>query len=511
MYRIIILILICIICKQGFTKGFQFDELTENQQRIWKSLLHYDHGTSLISEDSNFFLCKNGAKDPNCELQSTIDFFNQNSLNSCLYPARYYFLTGNLPHKDCNDYNEFKKYVGIDQIYLVFASEDANSPISSMGHIFAMVEGENGLKLRKKYNFGFVTSITDSTEIILNFLQNNLDGAYSLKPYYDTVYNYISKENRSLWEYKLDLSQDQLDFLTLHIFELKNANIKYSFLTHNCASGISKVLAVADPRLDYNANKPYITPTEYLQFVESTGLIKEINVRPSPEESYAIQENHMSDPTKTRLPFRFETGYVHFRDTNGLLLNITPILSNIFDDQKASYNLSESKFLNFETYLNTHGFVINRFDLIKLYRIANIATYTPSLNFNISFHGDLYNNHTRLYPDLTLGTAVTYQKAYWPMPFLGLDLGTHFTHQGINFYTLPQVGFFVWNDLGKFSISFQKSISTFGTYSGFKHRYKLNYSKLIKDNLSLSLQMQNALSQYRKHELSSEISFVVSW
>ena len=71
-----------------------YGSLSPQKRHLWKKLLHYDMSTdtSIISEDSSFFLSEKGRTDPEAEYEETIKFFRKDPHNACYYPARFYLI-----------------------------------------------------------------------------------------------------------------------------------------------------------------------------------------------------------------------------------------------------------------------------------------------------------------------------------------------------------------------------------------------------------------------------------
>lgn len=141
-----------------YTKdSYSLDSIASLSQ--WKKLLHYRGKTSLIRQDSGFFLSPLGAINPQAELLSTLQAFgidvesaHTNTTNTssflCSYPARSMFLSRFFPQlkemiktTHCAEYEEFLEIVPSDRISLIFAAESDIYPGSAMGHIFLALEG----------------------------------------------------------------------------------------------------------------------------------------------------------------------------------------------------------------------------------------------------------------------------------------------------------------------------------------------------------------------------------
>ena len=54
-------------------------------------------------------------------------------------------------------------------------------------------------------------------------------GRFSIKPYYLKLREYGDIENRDIWEYQLGLSQEQIRFVLMHVWELQLTYFDYFF------------------------------------------------------------------------------------------------------------------------------------------------------------------------------------------------------------------------------------------------------------------------------------------
>ena len=295
----------------------------------WKRLLHYRGKTSLIRQDSGFFLSPLGAINPQAELLSTLQAFgidvesaHTNTTNTssflCSYPARAMFLSRFFPQlkemiktTHCAEYEEFLEIVPSDRISLIFAAESDIYPGSAMGHIFLALEGEakadlhktfkgrSDLHIQKGQYLGYSLSFFANAELGLNpimyirALMGNLGGIYALQPLDNNTFEYLENEKRSLWKLGLKLDLDSKALLLAHLWELKDIPVEYSFITHNCNDALKSVLSVANEAFDTQKLKPYQTPMEYLKSLENVGLLESLSVEiPQDKKAFSDKYGH---------------------------------------------------------------------------------------------------------------------------------------------------------------------------------------------------------------------------
>ena len=84
---------------------------------------------------------------------------------------------------------------------------------------------------------------------------------FNLRPYYQQLKRYSDWENRDIWEYRLDVDQDQVDFLLMHLWELKDVEFPYYFFTKNCSYELLRLLeiGVADLRSKRAFSRPCLS------------------------------------------------------------------------------------------------------------------------------------------------------------------------------------------------------------------------------------------------------------
>ena len=169
--------------------------------------------------------------------------------NKCLSP--FSFVKNNKIYqpdvkifKSCSQLTEFMNKAPLDQVHLVFGSEDLEHPSSSMGHIFLKISGENYRGIFVEHSISFFTRIDDVNffSLIIKSLFTGKIGYYVLAPYEETKNRYLYMEKRNLWEYGLKLTELEKFKLHLLLFEMRNKKLTYYFHKNNCATLIKKIL-----------------------------------------------------------------------------------------------------------------------------------------------------------------------------------------------------------------------------------------------------------------------------
>ncbi len=234
----------------------------------WLKLLYYEKnllgGYHSPSVNPDFFLSSWGRISPKLELEAAIDGFffagPPDASPECRFPERYLWLRGKLgvtpaavPAPACRDFIEWKAGLDVESVSLLFASGYLNNPSTLYGHTF--------LRLRKRgaagadlLDYTINYAATADEENGLFFAIKGLVGAYpgqfSTIPYYLKIQEYHNIESRDLWEFPLNLNQDEIDRLLRHGWELGKAAFPYLFFTRNCSWQLMPLLDIVKPELD---------------------------------------------------------------------------------------------------------------------------------------------------------------------------------------------------------------------------------------------------------------------
>lgn len=278
------------------------EEISLYKKAYWKILLHYNGSKSSIKDDV-FFLAKDGYKNPQSELKKTIEEFFRTDLVDdrhaiCRYPARLKWLTQELqisqnilPKVNCTEFKTYLKNTSASQIDMVFASENVNNLMSMMGHIFFKVSGKkDGRDVAHSLSY-FANFADRKISFIFDVIFSGTPGVYILEPYSKKIREYNDGQKRSLWEYKLNFKQEQIDALMFHIWEMKQVNASYNFINHNCGSALLYLLYVAEPKLQ-EIYSPIDAPLDIVKNLSEKNYITNITVLPSDNYKFKMLESN---------------------------------------------------------------------------------------------------------------------------------------------------------------------------------------------------------------------------
>ena len=253
----------------------------------WKSLLHISNTNTSEIDDENFFLAKDGKTNPYAELKAT---YNQlitqiketNTSIQCRFPLRTKWIKkqlnlSNLPQHQCIEFNKLYKKINPKSATLVFPNAHINSPASMFGHTFLRIDSSFNSKLLSNA-INYAAQANQNTEngfiFALKGLFGGYYGKYSLLPYYDKLKEYRDTEQRDIWEYKLNLTQKEIDDMIMHIWEIKDSYSYYYFFDENCSYNILWLLEIARPSL-YLRDKFFyhVSPPETLFAIQNANLL----------------------------------------------------------------------------------------------------------------------------------------------------------------------------------------------------------------------------------------------
>ncbi len=234
----------------------------------WRKLLYYEKGLTRgwhsPSVNPRFFLSKWGNINPRLELEAAVDglYFegDDNDSPECLFPERYRWLKEKLgiprdmfPTRVCTKFQDWKAAMDPESVSLLFASGYLNNPSTLYGHTFLRLHKRGGAGadlLDYTINYAATTEEKNGLFFAVKGLIGAYPGQFSTIPYYLKIQEYHNMENRDLWEFPLDLTQDEIDRLMRHCWELGKASFPYKFFTRNCSWQLMPLLDIVKPDLD---------------------------------------------------------------------------------------------------------------------------------------------------------------------------------------------------------------------------------------------------------------------
>jgi hypothetical protein len=112
-------------------------------------------------------------------------------------------------------------------------------------------------------------------------------GYFSILPYYEKVAEYSNIEHRDIWEYQLNLNEEEVRRMVMHIWELRDIYADYYFFDENCSFDLLFLLEAARPSLRLtdafwnNKLRFWVIPVDTIRVIKERGLITAEKYRPS--------------------------------------------------------------------------------------------------------------------------------------------------------------------------------------------------------------------------------------
>ena len=302
-----------------------------DERKEWRRLLHYMPtlfgGFESQADGASFFVHPKGKHDPKAELEATVrGFFDPTEREMtdpkgikqsvrCQFPARWTFLSkelgltdADLPPQKCERYHDYVERLEPGSVTLIFSSYYTNNPGSTFGHTL--------LRLNRKSSFGRTGSelvdagvnyaanahISNPVLYAIYGVAGGFDGVFTVVPYYYKVREYNDFESRDLWEYDLALTQEEVNQVVNHMWELLSSRFDYYYLTENCSYHMLTLLDAAAPRLDLESKlHRFVIPIDTVKALfEEPGLVTKVRMRPSLYSQLASRLRTLSGPEHAR-------------------------------------------------------------------------------------------------------------------------------------------------------------------------------------------------------------------
>lgn len=274
------------------------------EQATWKRLMYADaRGQSEVSY-AGYFLSAAGQHDVKQELQADIQALFQptapNQSIRCRFPARSQWLMTQLqiqpeqlPAVQCPELDDWFGKIKPYKATLIYATDFMGNPSSMFGHTLLRIDPENQKQLNLvsyAINYAATVANADGWSFAWKGLTGQYPGEYSLMPYYRKVKEYGDFESRDLWEYELNLSEAETQFLVKHIWEMQKVTFPYYFVSDNCAYRLLGLLDAVRPELNLKDQfKVDAIPIETIRAVERQGLVADTVYRPALETQLLAQ------------------------------------------------------------------------------------------------------------------------------------------------------------------------------------------------------------------------------
>lgn len=294
----------------------------------WRALLHYRQidGKPVSGWESDivsteFFLAENGATDPEAELVATIRAIyrpvteNPDLHAQCRFVARYQWLAKQMakaefdpPPVNCGQFEEYSFAGKIKSISAVFATGFLGNPASYYGHVLLKfnTDREFGVARLLDHAINFGAKVPDHENPLVYVVKGVLGGyeaGFSHEKFYRNNHIYVENELRDLWDYELELSQEQVDQIVAHSWELLGQRYQYYFAKENCAYRMGELLELVVDEPMYSRELPWALPADMFERLSKVqrkdkSIIRKIEWIPSRQSLFYAKYNSLTENLK---------------------------------------------------------------------------------------------------------------------------------------------------------------------------------------------------------------------
>lgn len=305
----------------------------------WHRLLHYRANRVLPGYRSTidaavFFNAPRGPTDAQAELDATLArFFDaapvMDEPSQCRFKARYEWLRARLdfdparlPPQACALHAEWTTNLDTSAIAAVFAANDLNSPATMYGHSLLRLDrrGQGPDDRLLAYAVNYAANIAQGENMLTYTvlgISGGFAGQYSVYRYHEKVRQYARINNRDLWEYPLSLSDDEVQRVLWHLWEMRGVGSEYYFFTENCSYMLLSLLQTAREGLyltkDFDWPGLYTIPVDTLRVLRDAGMLDAAEFRPSLARRLQHQMRQL-DPAQERWVLDASRARIDFDD-----------------------------------------------------------------------------------------------------------------------------------------------------------------------------------------------------
>lgn len=295
------------------------------EERAWEKILffryRYFSKTGLFDDPAYYLDKEEGRYDLKAEMVASlkallspeeIDFKGKKIHPRCIFTARAHYLfkrfkieQKDLPKVNCVELEKYRQFTDYEGISLVFSDYFINNPASMFGHtLFRLHRNyKNPLssgQLDDAINFAAHVPHMNPLTYPFQGLLGLFNGQFSLVPYSQKIQEYNNSESRDLWEYRLNLSKEDMKFMELLLWEVGFFYMRYFYLDENCSFILLSFLEAIRPELKLSGGFwHFAIPGDTLKAVRDIpGLIKEVHFRPSSLSRYLMRIKTLSSSEK---------------------------------------------------------------------------------------------------------------------------------------------------------------------------------------------------------------------
>lgn len=302
----------------------QKTEINESVFKKWLILNYYKkkidgkYSSEIINQD--YFISLAGRTNPVAEFtafQNIVKSYVKDGSNKkilCRFPARLTLIANNYEwftesqRPKCSEYIETNQPQDIKSMSLFFASGYFDNPSSYYGHMLLKFNYGNDITnqsaLDSSLNYGADSrDPASSIFYIIKGLFGGYSAAYQRNNHFIHSNNYTNRQIRDIWEYRLNLTPDEIRFIVEHSWELKNASFDYYFFNDNCAHRIARLIELATGRTLSKTSGFWLMPIQVVRNAatdNTTPLISSETYSPSLKKTFSDKYNLLTNKEKKK-------------------------------------------------------------------------------------------------------------------------------------------------------------------------------------------------------------------
>lgn len=280
---------------------------------LWHRLLMFN-GKKTTMNDPTFFITPTGASDPKAELIANLDILlgdddKKRADFICQFPARSHWLGGKLglDLPKCPEVESWLANKNVKKMSLVHAEEHINRVGSSFAHTLIRLDTPESLAGDKakaySLNFASLEYPAKGENTLAHSVMGKSKAELTMENYAEKSDKYLVRDGRDLWEYDINLTQDEIDQIMRHVWEIKDKTRYYSFLNNNCATEVLRFvdLVRADSTLWQTSGK-ITPPQEATQVMGQAGILTAKHFIPAKKTIRQFIINHPNQDLSTLIP-----------------------------------------------------------------------------------------------------------------------------------------------------------------------------------------------------------------
>lgn len=312
---------IFIFCQSIFGKisvNLDFEAILDKKANnsTWAALLHANKDQKTKIRSQAFFLTKLKKKTSIIlkeELRASLGALQNPKTNLqfiCRFPARAKWISENfgleylVDLKKCHILQQYLRDVEAESISYLFVGPYMANPASVMGHGVLRLRRKRDEHSVKDYTIGFAANVDkgiNPLKYAYNGLLGGFYGRFSLTPFFNRITEYLKIENRPMWEYQLPFKEEEIRFVMLHLWEIREQDLfQYYFFDENCAYYLIDLLNLVSEKNLLEGLPAIVLPNRVPAYLRRHLKLEQNSYFPSYIEKTSFKYELLSQEEKSR-------------------------------------------------------------------------------------------------------------------------------------------------------------------------------------------------------------------